>query len=93
MTTATTARAGPSPVDLVGASAVFYGSDLRASALPQLMEQLRLIAAIPASDADGDRVRGLFLTSHEVEGMAEWQIRGGVLHVTVTDARFKYLDE
>jgi len=57
------------------------------------MEQLRLIAAIPASDADGDRVRGLFLASHEVEGMAEWQIRGDALHVTVIDARFKYLDE
>ena len=58
-----------------------------------LLEQLRHLARLPPSDADGDRVRGLFLASHDVEGLSEWQVRDGALHVMPGDARLHYLDE
>ncbi|MCY9784612.1 hypothetical protein KIK06_11990 [Nocardiopsis sp. EMB25] len=72
---------------------VFYGADVRASALDGLVEQMREIARIPASDDDGDRVTGLFLVSHEVDGMTEWQLRNGRLVVSPGDDRYRYLDE
>ncbi|MFC9842965.1 hypothetical protein [Streptomyces sp. NPDC127595] len=72
---------------------IFYGADIRESALDWFMNQLREIARIPASDDDGDLIRGLFLASHEVDGAAEWQIREGQLFVSSADARHQYLDE
>lgn len=47
----------------------------------------------PPSDEDGDLVRGVFLVSHEVEGMAEWQVRDGQLFIAPADIRYQYLDE
>lgn len=38
-----------------------------------------VIARIPASDDDGDRIRGLFFAGHEVQGTTEWQVRDGRL--------------
>ncbi|MYR55401.1 hypothetical protein GTY54_03780, partial [Streptomyces sp. SID625] len=58
-------------------SYIFYGADIRESALDWFMNQLRKIARIPSSDDDGDLIRGLFLASHEVEGTTEWQVRDG----------------
>ncbi|WP_232832148.1 hypothetical protein [Nocardiopsis sp. FIRDI 009] len=72
---------------------VFYGADVRASALDRLAEQMGEIARIPASDGDGDRVTVLFLVSHEVDGMTEWQIREGRLVVSPGSDRYQYLDE
>ncbi|MGW4688113.1 hypothetical protein ACWEPM_24920 [Streptomyces sp. NPDC004244] len=72
---------------------VFYGADLRESALDWLMIQIREIARIPASDDDGDRIRGLFLASHEVDGSTEWQVRDGQLVVSPADTGHRYLDE
>ncbi|MFD8910282.1 hypothetical protein [Streptomyces sp. NPDC059575] len=72
---------------------VFFGGDIRASALDWFTAQIEEIARIPASDDDGDRVLGLFLVSHEVDGMAEWQVRDGRLFVTPADARYRYLDD
>jgi len=74
-------------------SYVFYGGDIRESGVPSLLGQLEEIAAIPASDEDGDFVRGLFLASHEVDGMSEWQVRGGRVHITPADRRYQYLDD
>lgn len=71
---------------------VFYGADIREAALDELLDQLREIARIPASDADNDRVSGLFLASHEVHGMSEWQVRDGDVHITPADDRHGYLD-
>ncbi|WNZ06548.1 hypothetical protein [Streptomyces sp. 11x1] len=72
---------------------IFYGADIRDSALDWFSDQVRAIARIPASDADGDLVQGLFLVSHEVEGATEWQVRGGQLFITPADIRHQYLDE
>jgi hypothetical protein len=71
---------------------VFYGGDIREQAVDWLLDQLRDIAQLPASDEDGDRVQGLFLASHEVEGMSEWQIRGGEVVISPADTRYQYLD-
>ena len=71
---------------------IFYGADVRAHEVSWLLDQLRRIARLPASDADGDRVRGLFLASHEEDGLSEWQLRDGALHIAPGDARFRFLD-
>ncbi|WP_327071276.1 hypothetical protein [Kitasatospora sp. NBC_01302] len=71
---------------------IFYGADIRASALDWFAEQIREIARIPASDDDGDLVRGLFLVGHEVDGTSEWQVREGRLFITSAGADRHYLD-
>ncbi|WP_251096401.1 hypothetical protein [Streptomyces sp. Caat 7-52] len=72
---------------------IFYGADIRESALDWFTNQITEIARIPASDGDGDRIRGLFLASHEVDGTTEWQVRDGRLVISSADARHQYLDE
>lgn len=72
---------------------IFYGADIRESALDWFMNQLREIARIPASDDDGDLIRGLFLASHEVDGTTEWQVREGQLVISPADTRHQYLGE
>ncbi|MET9120995.1 hypothetical protein [Streptomyces sp. NPDC004528] len=37
------------------------------------------MARIPASDEDNDLIIGLFLVSHEITGMSEWQVREGAV--------------
>ena len=71
---------------------VFFGADIRESAVEWLLEQVREIAAIPASDSDGDRVTGLFFASHEITNMNEWQIRDGQVSINPGDDRYRYLD-
>lgn len=63
------------------------------SVLDWFTDQIREIAGIPASDDDGDRVRGLFLVSHEVDGTTEWQVREGQLFITPADIGHRYLDD
>lgn len=72
---------------------IFYGADIRESALDWFTDQIREIARIPASDDDGDLVQGVFLVSHEVDGTAEWQVRDGQFFITPADIRHRYLDE
>ena len=72
---------------------VFYGADIPASAVDPMLELLRTIARVPPTDEDNDRVTGLFLASHEVDGMAEWRIRGGGLRVRAAGDAYRYLDE
>ncbi|MFE3431137.1 hypothetical protein [Streptomyces sp. NPDC059171] len=74
-------------------SYIFYGADIRESALDWLMNQIREIARVPASDDDGDLIRGLFLASHEVDGTTEWQVRDGELVISPADTRHQYLGE
>ncbi|GGM56947.1 hypothetical protein GCM10012275_30100 [Longimycelium tulufanense] len=73
-------------------SYIFYSADIREQAVDWLLDQLREIAGIPASDADNDLVRGLFLASHEVDGMSEWQVRDGQVFISRADSRYEYLD-
>ncbi|MER7197464.1 hypothetical protein CG723_44285 [Streptomyces sp. CB01635] len=72
---------------------VFYGGDVRESAVNWFLDQLRCIAALPASDEDGDRVLGLFVVSSEVAPQVEWQVRGGSVIPRPTDDRLAYLAE
>jgi hypothetical protein len=71
---------------------VFYGGDIRDQSVGPFLGQLREIACVPPSDADNDRVRGLFLASHETCGMTEWQVRDGQVLATPADRRYRYLD-
>ncbi|WP_328394956.1 hypothetical protein OHS70_07545 [Streptomyces sp. NBC_00390] len=72
---------------------IFYGADMRESALDWFTDQIREIARIPASDDDGDLVQGLFLAGREGDGTTEWQVRDGQLFITPADIRYRYLDE
>ena len=38
-----------------------------------------------------NRIRGLFLVHHEVQGMQEWQVRDGQLLVEHAGSRYDYL--
>ncbi|MEV0383414.1 hypothetical protein [Nonomuraea sp. NPDC050643] len=71
--------------------AVSYARAVRASALEGVLDQVRRIAALPATDEDGDRVRGLFLAGHETDGQAEWQVRDGQVFVGPAPPRYDYL--
>ncbi|WP_406393150.1 hypothetical protein OG806_21555 [Streptomyces sp. NBC_00882] len=68
-----------------------YGAEIRESGVDWLVRQIRDMARIPASE-DGDRVTGLFLASHEVDGTTEWQVRDGQLFVSPSDGRYRYLN-
>jgi hypothetical protein len=58
---------------------VFYGGDIRESAVQWLREQVSQIAALPPVDADGDMPLGLFVLSDERGNVSTWQIRDGHL--------------
>jgi hypothetical protein len=49
------------------------------------------VADLPHSDDDSGGVQGLFLVTHETEGMVEWKIRDGGGHVLPGDERHQYL--
>lgn len=72
---------------------VFYGADIHADSVEAMLDLLRTIARIPPSDDDNDHVTGLFHASHEIDGMSEWQIRDGRVHIGPADGRLRYLDE
>lgn len=71
---------------------VFYGADIREQAVDWFLDQLCRIAALPASDDDNDRVCGLFLASHEVDGMVQWQVRNGQV-IAAPVSGYEFLDE
>lgn len=72
---------------------VFFGAEMRAQSTDWLLELLRRVARVPASDDDNDRITGLFLVSHETDGMSEWQVRDGIVVITVPSAAYQFLDE
>ncbi|SEH00466.1 hypothetical protein SAMN05444920_116201 [Nonomuraea solani] len=71
--------------------AACYARAVRAGEVDDVLDRLRRIAALPAVDADGDRVCGLFLAFHEADGQTEWQVRDGQVHVTPASPRHDYL--
>ncbi|MET7438462.1 hypothetical protein ACFYQQ_13525 [Streptomyces sp. NPDC005496] len=71
---------------------IFYGADIRESAVDWFADQIKEIARIPASDDDGDLVQGLFLVSHEIAGTSEWQVRDGRLFTSPAGTRHRFLD-
>ncbi|MFG2949673.1 hypothetical protein [Streptomyces adustus] len=71
----------------------FYGAEMRAQSVDDFLEQLRRIARIPASDDENDLITGLFLVSHEVDGMTEWQVRDGDVVIGAASETYRYLDE
>jgi hypothetical protein len=75
-----------------GLGFAFYGAVMRESGLDCLLRQVRMIAAVPP-DEDGYHLVGLFFVSHEVDGMSEWQLRGGEVHVRTGPGTYGYLDE
>ncbi|MBM9508532.1 hypothetical protein [Actinacidiphila acididurans] len=74
-----------------GIGFVFYGAEMRESGVEGFLRQLRKIAALPP-DEDGYHLVGLFLVSHEVDGMSEWQVRDGVVHIRGGVEAYRYLD-
>jgi hypothetical protein len=74
-------------------SLIFFGADLRQESVPEVLDQLRAIARLPASDEDNDLVSGLFLASHETEGTREWHIHSGAVAIADPGARFRYLEK
>ena len=72
---------------------VFFGAHMRAQSVDWFLDRLRSVARIPASDDDNDLVTGLFLVSHEVDGMSEWQVRDGTVRIRAASRDYRYLDE
>ncbi|WP_344898658.1 hypothetical protein [Actinomadura meridiana] len=71
--------------------AACYARAVREYNSDEVLDQVREIASIPATDEDGDRVRGLFLVSHDEGHQTEWQVRDGQVLVTQAPARYDYL--
>lgn len=72
-------------------SYVFYGGDIQQQDVPWLRDQLLEMAAVPPLEEDDSCVEGLFMVTHEVEGLVEWQVRDGGVHVVSGDERHDYL--
>jgi hypothetical protein len=69
---------------------LFYGGEIRESALPWFRDQLDRLAGLPPVDDDGDQPRGLFVVTDE-RGQAErWEIRNGVVSV-LSAPEFRWL--
>ncbi|MFE3855197.1 hypothetical protein ACFXPN_29195 [Streptomyces griseorubiginosus] len=72
---------------------VFFGAEIAAQYLDWFLEQLRSLARIPASDDDNDLIVGLFLVSHEIDGMSGWQVREGSVTIRAASQDHQFLDE
>ncbi|MFL5995080.1 MAG: hypothetical protein ACJ736_12335 [Streptomyces sp.] len=72
---------------------VFFGAEMRAQSANWFLEQLRRVARVPASDEDNDLITGLFLVSHESDGMSEWQVRDGMVLIGAPSGAYQFLDE
>ncbi|WP_026412334.1 hypothetical protein [Actinomadura oligospora] len=59
----------------------------------EVLALVRRVAALPATDEDGDRVSGLLLVFDERDGtgQAEWQVRDGQVFVDRAPSRYDYL--
>jgi hypothetical protein len=72
-------------------SYVFYGGDIQEADVPWFRDQLAEIAALLPRDEEDSEVQGLFMLTHEIEGLIEWQIRDGRIHESPGDERHRYL--
>ncbi|QKW22733.1 hypothetical protein HUT16_29835 [Kitasatospora sp. NA04385] len=70
----------------------FFATCGRAGYEESVRALLERVAALPAYSAD-ERVCGLFRVCHEVEGVTEWRLHGGVLHCAPAVPEHAYLDE
>jgi hypothetical protein len=48
--------------------------------LPWLREQVKIMAALPPADDDGDMPTGLFVISDERAAVSAWEVRDGMVH-------------
>ncbi|GAA3223330.1 hypothetical protein [Nonomuraea helvata] len=71
--------------------AACYARAVRAHEVGEVLDQVRRIAALPATDDDDDRVCGLFFAFHEVDGQSEWRVRDGEVVVNPAPTRYDYL--
>lgn len=58
---------------------LFYGGDVRESALPEIRAQVEELAALPPVDEDGDRPQGVFVLTDERGQARCWQMRDGTV--------------
>ncbi|MFG2971346.1 hypothetical protein ACGFZS_49600 [Streptomyces sp. NPDC048288] len=72
-------------------SYVFYGGDIQEGGVSWLRDQLAEMAVLPPADEAGTEVQGLFMLTHEVEGLTEWQIRDRGVHEFPGAERHQYL--
>lgn len=72
--------------------AVCYARAVREQYVEEVLDVIREAAALPAADEDGDRVAGLFLVFHEVNGQSEWQVRDGQVITGPADQRYDYFN-
>ncbi|GAA1273756.1 hypothetical protein Psi02_04380 [Planotetraspora silvatica] len=71
--------------------AACYARAVRAIAVDDVLDQIRRISSLPATDEDNDRVCGLFFAFHEVDGQSEWQVRNGEVFISPAAPRYDYL--
>lgn len=72
---------------------VFYGGDVRESAVGWLREQVAEIARLPPVDDDGDRPVGFFLLGDERQQSAAWTIRDGRLDEVTAPSELGWLTQ
>lgn len=69
---------------------VFYGGDLRESAIGWLRDQVSELARVPPVDDDQDQPAGLFLLSDERQTSALWTVRDGRLDETPAPPQLRW---
>ncbi|WP_234329019.1 MULTISPECIES: hypothetical protein [unclassified Streptomyces] len=72
---------------------VFFGAEMHAQSADWFLDQLHRVARVPASDDDNDLITGLFLVSHESDGMSEWRVRDGIVLIGAPSGEYRFLDE
>jgi len=72
---------------------VFYGGDLRESAVGWLRDQVSEIARLPPVDDDQDMPVGFFLLSDERQTAVAWTIRDGRLDEAAAPTDLHWLTE
>jgi hypothetical protein len=70
---------------------VCYGGDIQEGDIPWLRDQLAEMAVLSPEDKDDSDVQGLFMLTHEGEGLTEWQIRNKGLHELSGAGRHQHL--
>lgn len=72
---------------------VFYGGDIRESAVASFREQVAEVARLEPVDDDLDMPAGFFLLSDERQQSTSWTIRDGQLIETLAPAELHWLAE
>ena len=72
---------------------VFYGGDIRESAVASLREQVAELARLGPVDDDGDMPVGFFLLTDERRQSKSWTIREGLVVETLAPAELHWFAE